>query len=109
MNSSAALKAFVGRHGGAVCTSSNARAVLTWALAQHPGEQTKVLRAIQPLSPERVLDQAVRVAGDSGLRTAIGEQARHYVESERAWPQIVSRYINIYEDARRAKQGETNH
>jgi len=32
MNSSAALKAFVGRSGGAVCTSSNARAVLTWAL-----------------------------------------------------------------------------
>ena len=34
MNSAAALKAFVGRHGGAVCTSSNARAVLTWALEQ---------------------------------------------------------------------------
>ncbi len=33
MNSAAALKAFVGRHGGAVCTSSNARAVLRWALA----------------------------------------------------------------------------
>src|SRR5207253_5665421 len=32
MNSSAALKAFVGRHGGAVCTSTNARAVLDWAL-----------------------------------------------------------------------------
>jgi quinolinate synthase len=32
MNSSASLKAFVGRHGGVVCTSSNARAVLTWAL-----------------------------------------------------------------------------
>ncbi|HWD55179.1 MAG TPA: quinolinate synthase NadA [Acidimicrobiales bacterium] len=32
MNSAAALKAFVGRKGGAVCTSSNARAVLTWAL-----------------------------------------------------------------------------
>src|SRR5437588_13058947 len=32
MNSSAALKAFVGRHGGAVCTSSNARAVISWAL-----------------------------------------------------------------------------
>jgi quinolinate synthase len=43
MNSSAALKAFVGRHGGAVCTSSNARAVLTWALAQHPGAEVKVL------------------------------------------------------------------
>jgi quinolinate synthase len=32
MNSSADLKAFVGRHGGAVCTSTNARAVLEWAL-----------------------------------------------------------------------------
>ena len=31
MNSSAALKAFVGEHGGAVCTSTNARAVLEWA------------------------------------------------------------------------------
>jgi quinolinate synthase len=34
MNSSAALKAFVGRQGGAVCTSTNARAVLEWALAK---------------------------------------------------------------------------
>jgi len=34
MNSSADLKAFVGRHGGAVCTSSNARAVVTWALGR---------------------------------------------------------------------------
>ena len=34
MNSSAALKAFVGRHGGAVCTSTNARAVLDWALSR---------------------------------------------------------------------------
>jgi quinolinate synthase len=32
MNSSAALKAFVGRHHGAVCTSSNCQAVLQWAL-----------------------------------------------------------------------------
>jgi quinolinate synthase len=34
MNSSAALKAFVGRHGGAVCTSTNARAVLEWAFGR---------------------------------------------------------------------------
>jgi quinolinate synthase len=34
MNSSAALKAFVGEHGGAVCTSTNARAVLEWAFTQ---------------------------------------------------------------------------
>lgn len=32
MNSSAALKAFVGEHNGAVCTSSNAKAILTWAI-----------------------------------------------------------------------------
>jgi len=37
MNSAASLKAFVGAHGGLVCTSSNARAVLTWALG--PDEQ----------------------------------------------------------------------
>jgi quinolinate synthase len=36
MNSTAALKAFVGAHGGAVCTSSNARAVLDWAFRQKP-------------------------------------------------------------------------
>ena len=33
MNSSAAIKAFVGENGGAVCTSSNCRNVLEWALA----------------------------------------------------------------------------
>jgi quinolinate synthase len=43
MNSSAALKAFVGSKGGAVCTSSNARAVLSWALGQHGGADVKVL------------------------------------------------------------------
>jgi quinolinate synthase len=34
MNSSAAIKAFVGEHGGAVCTSSNCRNVLEWALGK---------------------------------------------------------------------------
>ncbi len=37
MNSAAALKAFVGRNGGAVCTSSNARSVLRWALGLEGG------------------------------------------------------------------------
>ncbi len=37
MNSSAALKSFVGRHGGIVCTSTNARGVLEWALARAGG------------------------------------------------------------------------
>ncbi|MEN2740059.1 quinolinate synthase NadA [Microbacterium sp. X-17] len=33
MNSSAAIKGFVGRHNGIVCTSSNAHTVLEWAFA----------------------------------------------------------------------------
>jgi quinolinate synthase len=33
-NSTAALKAFCGRHGGAVCTSSNAERLFRWALDQ---------------------------------------------------------------------------
>ena len=42
MNSSADIKAFCGRNGGAVCTSSNAEVALEWAYAQH-GPDTKVL------------------------------------------------------------------
>jgi quinolinate synthase len=34
INSAATLKAFVGRHGGIVCTSSNAKAALDWAFAK---------------------------------------------------------------------------
>jgi quinolinate synthase len=37
MNSSAAIKAFTGRHGGTVCTSSNARTALAWAFDQVGG------------------------------------------------------------------------
>ncbi|MGN6578200.1 MAG: quinolinate synthase NadA [Nocardioides sp.] len=42
MNSSADFKAFCGRNGGAVCTSSNAQVALEWAFAQY-GPDTKVL------------------------------------------------------------------
>ena len=42
MNSSADIKAFCGRNGGAVCTSSNAEVALRWAFDQH-GPDTKVL------------------------------------------------------------------
>lgn len=58
MNSSAALKAFVGEHGGAVCTSSNARAILEWALGrgdkvlffpdQHLGRNTALQMGYDP-------------------------------------------------------------
>lgn len=53
MNSSADIKAFTGRHGGTVCTSSNAGRALNWALSkgskvlflpdQHLGRNTAVL------------------------------------------------------------------
>ena len=36
INSAADLKAFCGRHGGIVCTSSNAAAIAGWAFAQRP-------------------------------------------------------------------------
>jgi quinolinate synthase len=54
MNSSADIKAFCGRNGGTVCTSSNARRALTWAFEQgekvlflpdqHLGRNTAVLQ-----------------------------------------------------------------
>ncbi len=56
MNSSADIKGFCGRHGGAVCTSSNADVALEWAFAQqsdakvlflpdqHLGRNTAVLK-----------------------------------------------------------------
>ncbi len=54
MNSSADIKAFCGKHGGVVCTSSNAKSVLQWAFArgekvlffpdQHLGRNTAVLQ-----------------------------------------------------------------
>jgi len=48
MNSSAAIKSFVGEHGGAVCTSSNADKIIRWALAGGDtalaaGEAVKIL------------------------------------------------------------------
>ncbi len=48
VNSSAAIKAFVGERGGACCTSSNARLVFDWALKggvekKAPGESIKIL------------------------------------------------------------------
>jgi quinolinate synthase len=43
MNSSADIKAFCGRHGGAVCTSSNADVALEWAFEQKPGAKVLFL------------------------------------------------------------------
>ncbi len=58
INSAASLKAFCGRHGGIVCTSSNATAVLEWAFArgervlffpdQHLGRNTDLKMGLDP-------------------------------------------------------------
>ena len=58
VNSAASLKAFCGRHGGIVCTSANAAAVLQWAFArrsralffpdQHLGRNTALAMGIAP-------------------------------------------------------------
>jgi quinolinate synthase len=65
VNSAASLKAFCGRHGGIVCTSANARAVLEWSFArrrrvlffpdQHLGRNTSLAMGI-PLDQMPVWD-----------------------------------------------------
>jgi len=72
MNSSAALKAFCGEHGGVVCTSSNARRVMEWALErgqrvlffpdQHLGRNTGKAMGI-PLEQMAVWDPALPLGG----------------------------------------------
>jgi len=66
MNSSAAIKAFVGERGGAVCTSSNARRVFEWAMQGGasgplgPDEDVKLL-----FTPDQHLGR--NTAADYGL------------------------------------------
>src|SRR5689334_8225450 len=43
INSSAAIKAFVGEHGGVVCTSTNAANVMTWAWQRPKSGDVKLL------------------------------------------------------------------
>jgi quinolinate synthase len=82
MNSSADIKAFCGRNGGTVCTSSNAERALSWAFErgqkvlflpdQHLGRNTAVLQmglslddcvVIDPHQPDfGVTDQEIRKA-----------------------------------------------
>lgn len=74
INSAADLKAFCGRHGGVVCTSSNARAVLEWSFAQrkrvlffpdqHLGRNTARAMGI-PLDQMPVWDPRLPMGGTS--------------------------------------------
>jgi quinolinate synthase len=81
MNSAANLKAFCGRHGGIVCTSSNADKVLRWAFAQgervlffpdqHLGRNTGAKMGI-PLDQMQVWDPRQPLGGNpaAALREA---------------------------------------
>jgi len=72
INSAADLKAFCGEHGGIVCTSSNARQILSWAFGrrekvlffpdQHLGRWTGYLMDI-PLSEMLVWDPDLPMGG----------------------------------------------
>jgi quinolinate synthase len=89
MNSSAAIKAFTGRHGGTVCTSSNAEVALRWAFDQvggvdgggkilfmpdqHLGRNTAVLQLGLSLDDCVVYDPR---KPDGGLSAAELEDAR---------------------------------
>lgn len=74
INSAADLKAFCGQHGGIVCTSSNARAVLEWSFArrekvlffpdQHLGRNTAFNMGI-PLDEMAVWDFSKPLGGNT--------------------------------------------
>jgi len=97
MNSSAAIKAFTGRHGGTVCTSSNAEVAMRWAFEQgqqvlflpdqHLGRNTAVLQLGLSLDDCVVYDpnlpggRAHRRAAAVGLGGAVEgplQRARHF-------------------------------
>jgi quinolinate synthase len=110
VNSSAAVKAFVGARGGAVCTSSNAGAIYDWGLGrgrslfflpdQHLGRNMGVAKGI-PLDRMRVWDPAL----DSGGLT------RREIEEARVllWKghcQVHARFgANLIEALRRSHPG----
>jgi quinolinate synthase len=85
VNSSAALKAFCGQHGGSVCTSSNAASVLAWAFErrqrvlffpdQHLGRNTAKKMGI-PLD-EMVLWNPIQPLGGNDVEAL--ERARVFL------------------------------
>lgn len=75
MNSTAAIKAFTGRNGGTVCTSSNAKRAMSWAFNQkskifflpdqHLGRNTAVLELGLKLEDCVVWDQTKPLGGQT--------------------------------------------
>jgi len=72
VNSSAAVKAFVGEHGGACCTSSNARHVLKWAFDGGDSKLAKGERVQVIFMPDQHLGR--NTSRDLGLKSEIDAQ-----------------------------------
>jgi quinolinate synthase len=112
MNSTAAIKAFCGEHGGLVCTSSNARAAFEWAFArgqrilflpdQHLGRNTGYAMGI-PLEEMAVWDPwAIQ------LGSFLGGQTRERLAASRVllWKghcAVHQRFLPSHVDQVRAK------
>jgi quinolinate synthase len=121
MNSAAGIKAFCGRHGGAVCTSSNAPAVMRWALErghkilflpdQHLGRNTAVQLGFR-LEEMTVWDPYLPSGGN---RTATLVDSRiilwkgHCSIHGRFLPEHVARVRDRYPDIRVISHPECRH
>ena len=112
MNSTAAIKAFCGEHGGLVCTSSNARAAFEWGFArakrilflpdQHLGRNTGFAMGI-PLEQMVVWDPwAVQLGPLQGGQTRAAFEASRII----LWKghcSVHQRFLPSHVDAVRAK------
>ena len=107
MNSTASLKAFCGRNGGIVCTSSNAAAVLEWSFQerqralffpdQHLGRNTGVKMGI-PLDRMLVWDPDQPLGGHT-----VEELAQARIILWRGWCSVHMRFTREQMEATRAK------
>ncbi len=117
INSTAAIKAFCGEHGGLVCTSSSARAAIEWAFArgkrvlflpdQHLGRNTGHSMGI-PLDEMVVWDPWAVQLGSGKVGSVGGGQTRERLASSRIllWKghcAVHQRFLPSHVDQVRAK------
>ena len=108
INSTAAIKGFVGQQGGAVCTSSNARKVMEWALArsekglfipdEHLGRNTAYRMGV-PLDEMAVWNPHEELGGlteDEILRARVFLWKGHCSVHQRFLPQHVEKARKDY-------------
>lgn len=83
VNSSAAVKAFVGEHGGACCTSTNARQIFGWAMAggTRPAEDQERIKVL--FLPDQHLGR--NTASRFGLMTEVDEAAGRGLAETAVW------------------------